>query len=741
MAAPGMARVARWSIDHRWLVVAGWVLLAVAGGLAAARSGSRLSFAFDLPGQPAYQTNTAIARTFGSGGNEPPLVAVVRLPQGVTVQSPGVRRQLEGTFGRAAAALPGARTASWVSTGDRAFVSADGRTTFELIYPVASFTSASPYATALTRLDRALAGQQVHGAPVLVTGATVLSSGGQGGGNSVLAETLLAGLGALVVLAVVFGSFIAMTPLIIAAVAIPTAFVFIYALTYLTTMSTLVQNIVALIGLGVAIDYALLIVTRWREERGNGRDNRAAVLRASATAGSSVLFSGITVAVSLAALVLTTVPFLRSIGLAGMLIPLISIGVSATLLPVILDGIGPQLEWPRRKPAQTASPLWTKIARGVVAHPGWSATGAVAVLALLIAPVFSLNLGEPQATATAATARAGLDALTSSGIGPGVLRPTEILLPAHSTALRSGTRITIVAPSAWSRAGRQVADAWSPADPSTRAGKQALGEIRMLAARVPGGRVGGSAAQDADFITALYGRNLIIIITAIVIATFILLARALRSLWLPVKALLLNLLSLAAAFGVLAFVWQQGHGTTTLFSSPATGAVTLWVPLAVFALLFGLSMDYEVFILTRISEEYENTGVTSQAVVRGISYTGRLVTSGALILCLAFIALGGVPVTDVKILSTGLAAGIIIDATIIRGILAPALVALLGRFNWWLPAPIARLLRVTPLTPHPAIDRHYATTGSGSGASPPDLPNATADRSARRFSQADQGAP
>jgi RND superfamily putative drug exporter len=713
-----MARIARWSIAHRWLVVAGWVLLAVVGGLTAARSGSRLSFTFDLPGQPAYQTNTAIAQTFGSGGNEPPLVAVVRLPQGMTVRSPGVREQLASAFGKAAAALPGARTASWVSTGDRAFVSADGRTTFELIYPVASITSANPYATALPRLDRALAGQHVHGAPVRVTGATILSSGGRGAGDSVLVETLLAGLGALVVLAIVFGSFIAITPLIIAAAAIPTAFAFIFALTYLTTMSTLVQNIVALVGLGVAIDYALLIVTRWREERGNGRSNRAAVLRASATAGRSVLFSGITVAVSLAALALTTVPFLRSIGLAGMLIPLISIGVSVTLLPVILDGIGPRLEWPRRRPVRTTSPLWTSIARGVVAHPGWSAVAAMAVLAVLIAPVFSLNLGAPQATATAATApaaaRAGLDALTSSGIGPGVLRPAEILLPAHSTTPPPGTPITVVTPTAWSRGGHQVADAWSPADPSTGAGKSALSEIRMLAARVPGARVGGSAAQDADFITALYGRNLIVIITAIVIFTFLLLVRALRSVWLPVKALLLNLLSLAAAFGVLTFLWQQGHGTAALFSSPATGAVTLWVPLAVFALLFGLSMDYEVFILTRINEEYERTADTSQAVVRGIGYTGRLVTSGALILCLAFIALGGVPVTDVKILSTGLAAGIIIDATIIRGILAPALVALLGRFNWWLPAPVARLLRVTPLTPRPTIDRHYATSDSAS---------------------------
>ena len=694
--------MARWSLAHRWIVVASWIILALAGGMAAAQSGHRLSVAFDLPGQPAYETNAAIVREFGSGGDNPPLVVVIRLPQGTTVDSPGVRGKLASAFGRVAAELPGARSASWVSTGDRAFVSADGRTAFQLLYPVPDFASSDPYASVVPRLTSSVAGLRVDGAPVLVTGASILSSGGSSGGSSVLAETLLAGAGALVVLAIVFGSLIAVTPLLIAAVAIPSAFVFIYALTYAITMSTLVQNIVALVGLGVAIDYALLIVTRWREERGRGLDNRAAVLRASATAGRSVLFSGITVAVSLAALALTSVPFLRSIGLAAMLIPLISIGVSATLLPVVLDAAGPALEWPRRRPAGTVSRLWTRIARRVTARPGWSAAGALVILAVLIVPVFSLNLGEPQATATAATApagaRAGLNALVVSGIGPGVLRPAEILLPAGRT-LPPGERITVVSPAAWVRGGQRIADAWSPADPSTTTGKAALDVIRASASAVPGARLGGSPAQDADFITALYGRNLAVIIAAIVVVTFVLLAQALRSLWLPVKALLLNLISLAAAFGVLTFIWQEGHGTTALFSSPATGAITLWVPLAVFALLFGLSMDYEVFILTRINEEYEQGGEVRPAVVRGIGHTGRLVTSGALILCLAFIALGGVPVTDVKILSTGLAAGIIIDATVIRGVLAPALVALFGRANWWLPRPAARLLRVAPLAP------------------------------------------
>ena len=233
--------------------------------------------------------------------------------------------------------------------------------------------------------------------------------------------------------------------------------------------------------------------------------------------------------------------------------------------------------------------------------------------------------------------------------------------------------------------------------------------------RLARGRI--AIARNADFISALYGRNLLLIVAAIVIVTLALLSRALRSAWLPVKALLLNLVSLAAAFGVLTFIWQQGHGTSALFSSPATGAITLWVPSGAFSLLFGLSMDYEVFILTRIREEYDAGHKTREATIRGVGHTGRLVTSGAIILCLAFIALGGVPQTDVKIPSTGLAAGVLIDATIIRGVLVLALVALLGRVNWWLPTPLARLLRVP--ASGPACRRGAVTAGPGQLPGPP----------------------
>jgi putative drug exporter of the RND superfamily len=208
-------------------------------------------------------------------------------------------------------------------------------------------------------------------------------------------------------------------------------------------------------------------------------------------------------------------------------------------------------------------------------------------------------------------------------------------------------------------------------------------------------RMGGIPAQSADFIDAVYG-NFPIMIGLIALITFVLLARAFRSILLPLKAVLLNVVSVLAAWGVLTIVWQHGHGSDLLWGIPATGSTNAWIPLMVFAFLYGLSMDYEVFILSRMREEYDATGDTNEAVIRGIGRTGRLVTSAALILFLAFLSLAASPGTDVKVLATGLAAGILIDATVIRALLVPAVVSLFGRWNWWMPEWPAKILRVAP---------------------------------------------
>jgi RND superfamily putative drug exporter len=244
-----------------------------------------------------------------------------------------------------------------------------------------------------------------------------------------------------------------------------------------------------------------------------------------------------------------------------------------------------------------------------------------------------------------------------------------------------------------------MVDVFPTADASSAAAVDTLNRVRDTAhAAGPAVRVGGGPAQDDDFISAVYG-SFPLMIALIAIVTFVLLARAFRSLLLPLKAVLLNVLSVAAAWGVMTLVWQHGYGSHAIWGIEATGSIPSWMPLMVFAFLFGLSMDYEVFILARMREEFDATGSTDAAVVRGIGRTGRLVTSAALILFLAFISMASGPDTNVKMFATGLAAGILLDATVIRALLVPAVVSLLGRWNWWLPERPARLLRVEPSLP------------------------------------------
>jgi RND superfamily putative drug exporter len=220
----------------------------------------------------------------------------------------------------------------------------------------------------------------------------------------------------------------------------------------------------------------------------------------------------------------------------------------------------------------------------------------------------------------------------------------------------------------------------------------------------PGVGVGGEPATNADFVDAVYG-SFPLMIAVIALTTYVLLARAFRSLLLPVKAILLNILSVAAAWGVLVLMWQKGYASELIWGIPATGSIPSWLPLMSFAFLFGLSMDYEVFILSRMREEYDRTGSTELAVVRGIGRTGRLVTSAALILFLAFTAMASGPDTEVKMFATALATGILVDATVIRALIVPAVVLLMGRWNWWLPRLPARLLRVEPSVASVALER------------------------------------
>ena len=690
-----LGSLTRIVLSHKRLVVVAWLLITVIAVLSVSSAVGALSDDFSVPGKEGAEASEAILRTYGNGGQIVPLVPVVALPAGTTVDSPGVTPKLAAVDAAIAKAALAARLASFASTEDRSFVADDGQTTFSVVFvpPGEGFAPAAE----LAAIRSATAGLMVAGAPVQLSGYDELDSGGGNDeGPGVLFETLISAAGALIILAWVFGSFLALLPLLVAAVAILTTFLLIWAVSTVAEVSFIVEYIVALIGLGVAIDYALLIVTRWREEREEGYDNEDAVLRAMETAGSSVIFSGTTVAVGLLALVVLPVPFLRSIGYGGMLIPLVSVLVAVTLLPVILATIGPRLDRPRLRRGGQESPAWSSWARLVVRRR-WIAAGvALAILIALLIPALSLKVGDPRADSLAKSGPAaeGLRALERSGIGPGALVPFEVLVTgsdpvqtAAKLAQIDGVRAA-VAPEgdAWRKGDSAIVAVFADADANSARGGDTLSAVRDVAHSLPGAvRVGGPAAQNADFISAVYG-NFLLMLAAISVVTFLLLVRAFRSILLPLKALILNVMSIGAAFGVMTLVWQEGYGAKAIWNYSATGSITPFIPLIVFAFLFGLSMDYEVFILARMREEYDATGDTDTGIVRGIGFTGRLVTSAALILFLAFAALGSAPVVVVKILATGLAAGILLDATVVRALLVPATVSLLGHWNWWLPS-------------------------------------------------------
>ena len=294
-----------------------------------------------------------------------------------------------------------------------------------------------------------------------------------------------------------------------------------------------------------------------------------------------------------------------------------------------------------------------------------------------------------------------LQVLTDGGVGNGALTPLAVLVDsddaqavADATREVDGVQMAVLG---GEQNGTTIVDVLPEDETVDSSANAVVDGVRDAAEGAASGDVGvtGVGATVQDYFSAVYDR-FPYVIALIALITFVLLARTFRSLLLPIKAIILNLLSMAAVFGAVVFFWQEGHGSEALFDVSATGAITFWLPVIIFAFLFGLSMDYEVFILARMREEYDSSGSTAQAVTVGLGRTGRLVTSAALILFFAFAALASAPGTDIKVLGTALGVGILIDATVVRALLVPALVSLFGRWNWWLPGWMATVLRVEP---------------------------------------------
>jgi RND superfamily putative drug exporter len=528
-----------------------------------------------------------------------------------------------------------------------------------------------------------------------------------GGGSSVLLEALIGGLGALIILLFVFGTLPAiLMPLVVAVASILNTFTLVWALTYITDVSIIVQFLIALVGLGVAIDYALLMIFRFRDELREGNDVESALVETMTHAGHSVIISGTTVAVGLLSMIVLPLPLLRGMGIGGMLIPVVSVIATLTLLPAMLSLLGEKVNRVRVMPRRfldhghPENGAWGRWARFVLRKPLAAAAVGLAIVAVLAGVGTTINANEAQLKnfPGTGTAIAGRDQLAAAGISPGVMKPLNVLVEGGDPRVVA-TKLAAVpgvigatVPPGWQRGPNSFVEGFANID-GAAPGIQTIIDDANASLEGANGTLTGNAATYRDFLHALFG-SFPYALGLVLLLTLLLLTRAFRSPVLAIKAVVLNLLSLTATLGIVVLIFQEGHGSS-LWNVQASGAITAYIPVMIFAFLFGLSMDYEVFMLSRIREAYDETGSTDKAIELGLARTGKLVTSAALILMFAFIVLSSSPGYEIKSLAIGLAAGIIFDATVIRGLLVPALMKLLGRANWWMPQWIATLLRVT----------------------------------------------
>jgi len=392
-----------------------------------------------------------------------------------------------------------------------------------------------------------------------------------------------------------------------------------------------------------------------------------------------------------------------------------------TLLPALLYTLGPRINsvrvLPRRLVEGSDDPekgFWNRWAHLVVRRPLPVAAAGLAIVAALLFYGVQLNPADAQAKDLpgGGPAHQGAQVLRDAGITEGAHKPFQIVVEGGATPEQleqvasrldetEGIAGAAAPPSARAD-GLALVEAFSTTDGSNREVRPTVTRLKDDVLPALEGDLGGTQltlaglpTSEREFIDAVYG-NFLYVLLFVVLLTYVLLMRAFRSVFLPLKAVLLNLVSLGAAYGIIVFIFQKGHGAEEIWNVPATDSIISWIPLMIFAFLFGLSMDYEVFMLTRMREAYDETGDTIKAISLGLARTGKLVTSAALVLMFAFFVLSTGPSTDIKQFGIGLAAGIIFDATVIRALLVPAIMRLMGPWNWWMPSSIAKVLRIAP---------------------------------------------
>jgi RND superfamily putative drug exporter len=692
---------------HRRPIIALWVVvLLVAVPFSLRQSEDLSSGGFGVPGSQAQVVQDALDRGDFPGVPQAELAAVlVREPGATDAQLAAAQERL-----RAAAVK-----VEHVAPGGGEPQTKGGTTVIPLKVDVPE-DDATDVAADL-RKELAIADGARDGVHTHLIGQGALWAGMQDLSKEDLAKAEFAGFPiVLLILLAVFGSLVAASlPLIMGVFSVLVTGALIWAVSQVMDMSVFVTNMASMIGIGVAVDYSLFVLARYREEIASGHEPDEARARAMATSGIAVLFSGMTVIVSLAGLYMIDNTAIRSMALGAILVVAVSLLASATLLPALIrafghraytpgrfvgrlqrDRVSPSGRTPAREPGPQGqrSPFWERWTAAVTRRPVLAVVGSSAVLLTLAIPTLSLDVsaGALRQFPAGHETRAGFEA-AAAVTGPGAASAVKVLAPAADAQevqrrLEDDPRVATVLPPQVSRDGDSViVQATTKADAESDAAKNLVYDLRDA---LPQASVGGVPASQEDLSVLVLGSMWKVLLFVLGLS-FIVLTVLLRSIVLPIKAVLMNLLSVGAAYGVLVAVFQYGW-IDGFLGFQSTGYLDTLVPPLVLAVVFGLSMDYEVFLLSRIRERYEAVGDTRLAVAEGLAGSARTITSAALIMVAVFAVFVGTGVPSIKAIGVGCAVAIAVDATLVRLILVPAAMELLGRWNWWLPKPLARVL-------------------------------------------------
>ena len=727
-----MRAFATWVTGHRKTVIAGWIVALIAIGMVSSSVGADYSEDFKLPSSDSQEAFDLLENRFPAQSGE--TVQIV-FESDAGVEAPAVKSNMERAFAEIEALPHVSEVASPYAGGGAAAVSSDGKIAYATVqFDVFTNEFADDETQKLIAAGRAAAGEDLR---VEFGGGPIVEAEAEEEGDPSFAVGLLA---AVVVLLITFGSVVAMgLPILTALFALGVGLSFVALGTHVFSTADFATTLAAMIGLGVGIDYALFIVTRFRNGLDEGLGKREAAIAAIDTAGRAVLFAGITVIIALMGMLLLGLSFLYGVALAAAIAVLFTMIAALTLLPALLSMVGHGINRLRipglggKRTSIDEGGFWFRWSREVQRRPWLAAAISGGLLIALCIPTLSLRLGTNDAGTepVSSTTRQAYD-LLAEGFGPGFNGPFQLVaaLPekgddAALVELRRELQgaegveaVTNVMLNPAENTG--VFQLYPTTSPQSEATTELLDRIRDDAIPAIEQRtgaqvhVGGINAVFEDFGTAI-AEKLPLFIGVVVLLSALLLMVVFRSLLVPLKAVLMNLLSIGAAFGLIVAVFQWGWGAS-LIGVDSTGPIISFFPIFLFAIIFGLSMDYEVFLMSRIHEEWENRKDATEAVTRGLALTGRVITAAAAIMVTVFASFMLGDDRIIKLFGLGLAAAVFIDAVIIRSVLVPAVMQLLGKRAWYFPGWLDRAcpkLHVEPAEGDPSPTGEHPVVQSG----------------------------